>query len=107
MGRFLSRFWRETRAQDLVEYSLAAGMVALAVVAAIPQLTGVIDNVFLEDRFARQLNHYVANLRRYGNRTRLCDGGDDCLFDSAAGLSRPGHRCGLPAVAEDAGTNRR
>ena len=46
MGRFLSRFWRETRAQDLVEYSLAAGMVALAVVAAIPQLTGVIDNVF-------------------------------------------------------------
>ena len=46
MGRFLSRFWKETRAQDLVEYSLAAGMVALAVVAAIPQLTGVINNVF-------------------------------------------------------------
>ena len=46
MGHFLSRFWKETRAQDLVEYSLAAGMVALAVVAAMPQLTGVIDNVF-------------------------------------------------------------
>ena len=46
MGRFLGRFWKETKAQDLVKYSLAAGMVALAVVAAIPQLTGVIDNVF-------------------------------------------------------------
>jgi pilus assembly protein Flp/PilA len=46
MRHFLSQFWKETRAQDLVEYSLAAGMVALAVVAAIPHLTGVINNVF-------------------------------------------------------------
>jgi pilus assembly protein Flp/PilA len=47
MKLFLNRFWKETRAQDLLEYALAAGMVALAVVAAIPQLTGVINNVFL------------------------------------------------------------
>jgi len=47
MKLFLRRFWKETQAQDLLEYALAAGMVALAVVAAIPQLTGVINNVFL------------------------------------------------------------
>jgi Flp pilus assembly pilin Flp len=46
MRHFLSQFWKETRAQDLVEYSLAAGFVALAGVAALPQLTGVINNVF-------------------------------------------------------------
>lgn len=46
MKQFLNRFWKDTQGQDLVEYSLAAGMVALAVVAAIPQLTGVINNVF-------------------------------------------------------------
>jgi pilus assembly protein Flp/PilA len=46
MRHFFNRLWKETRAQDLVEYSLAAGMVALAVVAAIPQLTGVINDVF-------------------------------------------------------------
>jgi pilus assembly protein Flp/PilA len=41
-----SRLWKDTRGQDLVEYALAAGMVALAAVAAMPQLTGVINNVF-------------------------------------------------------------
>jgi len=46
MKQFLNRFRNETRGQDLVEYSLAAGMVALAVVAAMPQLTGVISYVF-------------------------------------------------------------
>jgi pilus assembly protein Flp/PilA len=46
MKLFLNRFWKETRAQDLLEYALAAGMVALAAVAAMPQLTGVINNVF-------------------------------------------------------------
>ena len=38
MKQFLNRFWKETRGQDRVEYSLAAGMVALAAVAAMPQL---------------------------------------------------------------------
>ena len=46
MKHFLNQFWKDTRAQDLVGYALAAGLVALAVVAAMPQLTGVINNVF-------------------------------------------------------------
>jgi pilus assembly protein Flp/PilA len=46
MKLFMNRFWKETQGQDLVEYALAAGMVALAAVAAIPQLTGVISQVF-------------------------------------------------------------
>jgi pilus assembly protein Flp/PilA len=32
--------------QDLVEYALAAGMVAVAAVAALPGLTSVVSNVF-------------------------------------------------------------
>jgi pilus assembly protein Flp/PilA len=46
MKLFMNRFWKQTQGQDLVEYALAAGMVALAAVAAIPQLTGVISQVF-------------------------------------------------------------
>lgn len=46
MRHFINRFWKDTRAQDLVEYALAAGMVALAAVAAMPQLSGTINNVF-------------------------------------------------------------
>jgi len=46
MKFFINRFWKETQGQDLVEYALAAGMVALAAVAAMPQLTGVINTVF-------------------------------------------------------------
>ena len=42
----LSRLWKDTRGQDLIEYALAAGMVALAAVAAMPQLKSVINNVF-------------------------------------------------------------
>ena len=46
MTRFIRRFWKDTQGQDLVEYALAAGMVALAAVAAMPQLSGTINNVF-------------------------------------------------------------
>jgi pilus assembly protein Flp/PilA len=46
MKLFINRLWKETKGQDLVEYALAAGMVALAAVATMPQLTGVINNVF-------------------------------------------------------------
>ena len=46
MKLFINRFLKDTRGQDLVEYALAAGMVALAAVAAMPQLTGVINTVF-------------------------------------------------------------
>jgi pilus assembly protein Flp/PilA len=44
--KLMTRFWKDTQAQDLVEYALAAGMVALAAVATMPQLTAVINNVF-------------------------------------------------------------
>ena len=46
MQRFWTRFWNDTRGQDLVEYALAAGLVAVAAVAAMPTLSGVISNVF-------------------------------------------------------------
>jgi len=46
MKLFINKFWKDTQGQDLVEYALAAGMVALAAVAAMPQLTGVISQVF-------------------------------------------------------------
>jgi pilus assembly protein Flp/PilA len=40
------KFWTDCRGQDLVEYALAAGMVAVAAVAAMPQLSGTVNNVF-------------------------------------------------------------
>ena len=40
------RIWKDSRGQDLVEYALAAGMVAVAAVAAMPALSGVVNNVF-------------------------------------------------------------
>jgi pilus assembly protein Flp/PilA len=40
------RIRKDTRGQDLVEYALAAGMVAVAAVAAMPALSTTINNVF-------------------------------------------------------------
>jgi pilus assembly protein Flp/PilA len=39
-------FWKDTQGQDLVEYALAAGMVAVAAVAAMPALSTTVNNVF-------------------------------------------------------------
>ena len=39
-------FWKETDGQDLVEYALAAGLVAVAAVAVLPTLSTVVSNVF-------------------------------------------------------------
>ena len=39
-------FWRDTQGQDLVEYALAAGLVAVAGVAAMPTLTTALSTVF-------------------------------------------------------------
>jgi pilus assembly protein Flp/PilA len=41
-----NRFWKDTRGQDLVEYALAAGLVAVAAVAAMPSLSTTVSNVF-------------------------------------------------------------
>jgi pilus assembly protein Flp/PilA len=40
------RVWSDTSGQDLVEYALAAGMVAVAAVAAMPALSTTVSNVF-------------------------------------------------------------
>jgi pilus assembly protein Flp/PilA len=42
----LWQFRSDARGQDLVEYALAAGMVAIAAVAAIPALSTTMSNVF-------------------------------------------------------------
>jgi pilus assembly protein Flp/PilA len=39
-------FWNDTTGQDLVEYALAAGLVAVAAVACMPSLSGTVSNVF-------------------------------------------------------------
>jgi pilus assembly protein Flp/PilA len=44
--RICKNFWQDTQGQDLVEYALAAGMVAVAAVACMPALTTVVSNVF-------------------------------------------------------------
>lgn len=38
--------WKDTNGQDLVEYALAAGMVAVAAVACMPGLSTTVNNVF-------------------------------------------------------------
>jgi pilus assembly protein Flp/PilA len=40
------RVWNDTRGQDLVEYALAAGMVAVAAVACMPTLSTSVSTVF-------------------------------------------------------------
>ena len=46
MITFWKRFWRDTQGQDLVEYALAAGMVAVAAVACMPGLSSTVNTVF-------------------------------------------------------------
>lgn len=40
------KVWTDCNGQDLVEYALAAGMVAVAAVAAMPALSATVNNVF-------------------------------------------------------------
>jgi len=46
MKHSIRSLWRKTQGQDLVEYALAAGMVAVAAVASMPPLSGIMVNVF-------------------------------------------------------------
>ena len=46
MKLYVREFWNDTTGQDLVEYALVAGMIAVAAVATVPTLTNVISNVF-------------------------------------------------------------
>jgi pilus assembly protein Flp/PilA len=38
--------WKDAHGQDLVEYALAAGLVAVAAVACMPGLSGTVNTVF-------------------------------------------------------------
>ena len=40
------RLYKDESGQDLVEYALAAGLVAVAAVAVMPTLSSVVSNVF-------------------------------------------------------------
>ena len=40
------KVWKDTSGQDLVEYALAAGMVAVAAVACMPALSTTVSTVF-------------------------------------------------------------
>ena len=46
MKLFCKCFWEDEQGQDLVEYALAAGMVAVAAVAAMPALSTTVSTVF-------------------------------------------------------------
>ena len=57
MKHFWSTFWRDTQGQDLVEYALAAGLVAVAAVAAMPALSSTVNTVF--NKIASIVNNTV------------------------------------------------
>ena len=40
------RIWRDTRGQDLIEYALMAGFVAVAAGAVMPNVSGSISTIF-------------------------------------------------------------
>jgi pilus assembly protein Flp/PilA len=46
MQRFWTRIWNNTLGQDLLEYALAAGLVAIVAVAAMPTLSTVVGTLF-------------------------------------------------------------
>lgn len=46
MTECMRRFWRETEGQDLIEYALMAGFVALAAAALMPNVTSSISTIF-------------------------------------------------------------
>ena len=46
MTTFFQMFWKDERGQDLVEYALATGLVAVGAVAALPAVSRTISSVF-------------------------------------------------------------
>jgi pilus assembly protein Flp/PilA len=49
--------WKDTSGQDLVEYALAAGLVAVAAVACMPGLSATVNTVFT--KIATIINTHV------------------------------------------------
>ena len=46
MKLFMQNFWSDTQGQDLVEYALAAGLVAVVAVGALPALGTSVTSIF-------------------------------------------------------------
>jgi pilus assembly protein Flp/PilA len=46
MKLYMQGFWIDTHGQDLVEYALAAGLVAVVAVAALPALGTAVSSIF-------------------------------------------------------------
>jgi pilus assembly protein Flp/PilA len=46
MKRVMQNFWNDTQGQDLVEYALAAGLVAVVAVGALPALGTSVSSIF-------------------------------------------------------------
>jgi Flp pilus assembly pilin Flp len=46
MKQLLSMFWKDDQAQDLIEYALMAGFVAVAAGALMPNVSSSISTVF-------------------------------------------------------------
>jgi Flp pilus assembly pilin Flp len=43
---FTKRFWSDTQGQDMIEYSLMAGLVCVGAVAVVPHLSTTVSTVF-------------------------------------------------------------
>lgn len=43
---FLTEFWADTQAQDMIEYSLMAGLVCVGAVAVVPNLSTTVGQIF-------------------------------------------------------------
>ena len=46
MKTFCKNLWQDTQGQDLVEYALMVGLVAVAAVAVVPQMATQINIIF-------------------------------------------------------------
>jgi pilus assembly protein Flp/PilA len=46
MGAAVKRLWQEEKGQDLVEYAMVAALIALASVAALNNVAGLLTNAF-------------------------------------------------------------
>ena len=57
MKTYWNSFWRDRRGQDLLEYALVAGIVAIAGVAAMPTLSATFSSVFA--KIASIINSFV------------------------------------------------
>ena len=46
MKTFCTNLWKDTQGQDLVEYALMVGLVAVAAVAVVPKMATQINSIF-------------------------------------------------------------